>query len=196
MKIDVVEAIGVDHAHDERLRRVGRESDVADASFLAPTFGDFQAASRQRPIHRFLVVDSVEREEIQVVDPQKLKRFLELRLECFHVRRGAHLGLQQEGIPPVTSQRRPELGLAGAIAARGFDVRESQRKRAVERCFEVLLVGRRCFHAARPRFLVAHPSEGKDRKREVGSAKASVQHGGDCSVKWDARERVGRTLKC
>ena len=69
MEVDVVEAIRFDHAQDEWARGMGGKSNVPDTPLLAPSLGNRQAsAGCQRPIHRILVIHTMDGQEIQVVD--------------------------------------------------------------------------------------------------------------------------------
>ena len=74
---------------------------------LAPVLRDLETTTRrQRQLHRLLIVDPMDGEEVQIVDPQQPHGLLDVRLELLGILAGQNLGLQEEAIPPVAGQGR------------------------------------------------------------------------------------------
>src|ERR1043165_2672373 len=129
-------------------------------------------------VQKLAVVDSVEREQVHVIEPQILERGLEGLQKFLRAFLRANFGLYDDLIAGEAGENTTQLHLRRAVAARRFDVVYSQLERAVDRGLEIGLVFGRGFFGRNvlPLELVAHPATGEDGHLQLGAAKAAVFH--------------------
>ena len=86
------------------------------------------------------MVDTVERQEIDVVQPQILHRSVERAKKVLWVGHGGDLRLDDDPVARKRWEDAPELHFRGAVTAGGLDVVDPEVDSAVDRGLQIGLV--------------------------------------------------------
>ena len=146
MEIDVIELAGIDCGANDARGAVRAEADEPASAFFLELPGGFETtAGPNRPLECLIVVDAVEAEQIDVVQPEIAHGFFERLTEIFRVGGWSDFGLDDDFFAGQLWQHVAELHFRRAVAACGLDVVDAEFECPVDAGFEVGLVGDRYF---------------------------------------------------
>ncbi len=180
VKIHVIEFAARDGFENHIGRRMRGKSDEPHAPFaLQLPCGGQCAVFLQGPVQELAVVDSMQRQQVHVLQPKVFERGLE-RVEKF-LRGGPrrHFGLDDDFVARQRRQDVAKLHFRCAVAAGGFDMIDAKLHGAVDGGLEVLLIfaGNVLRVHVLPLELVAHAPAGNHGHGQSSPAKATVFHG-------------------
>jgi hypothetical protein len=193
VEIDIIEAavaLVANAAEDLFGRGVRGKADVArEALFLerarrgkAPSI----AAGAQSVGQGLLVVDSMERQQVDIRQTQPLQGFIEMAKENGGIFVRDDLGLDNQLFAWKRGKDQSQLPLGGTIAAGRFNMGDADVHGATDDRFEVHLFFRRNLGKRHilPLVLVAHAPAGKDRHGQTGASEASILHNPPLLQAW------------
>ena len=177
--IEIIKGIAAHGFENDVGGGVGGEADVAHAAFALKLPRRFDAAAfAQAPVQQLPVVDAVHREQVHVVQLQKAHGFIERVDEFARGGEGRDLRLHDQLFARQFGQHPAQLHLAGAIAARSFNVVDAQLECAMDRGLQIRLTVGGHFPGidVLPLVLIAHAAAGDHGHLQFSAAKSSVLH--------------------
>ncbi len=156
------------------VRRVGGEANVADAPRALPLF--CLGKTGHRPFQLLRGIDTMDGEDVHVVQVQQRHGLLEGVRELLHALIGLHLRLHQYLVARQGGKYLAQLVLARAVAARRLDVVYPELHRTPNAGFQIRLVFLRDGVRILPRLLIAHATAADDGNLKFSLAETTVLH--------------------